>query len=64
MHESYQPVAGLLSEIIILTDFKRLLLVLAVDKPVCLCCALSGELIRRFAGLEQSFAGNLLNDVI
>jgi hypothetical protein len=34
MHESYQPVAGLLSKNIILTDFKKLLLVLAV------CCCL------------------------
>jgi hypothetical protein len=31
MHESYQPITGLLSEFIILTDFKPLLLVLAVD---------------------------------
>jgi hypothetical protein len=29
VHESYQPIAGLLSEFIILTDFKLLLLVLA-----------------------------------
>jgi len=35
MHESYQPVTGLLSELAILTVFKILLLVFATDKPVC-----------------------------
>jgi len=34
LHESYQPITGLLSESIILTDFKMLLLVLAADLRV------------------------------
>jgi hypothetical protein len=39
MHESYQPVAGLLSELAILTDFKVILLEFlarqAMSLPIC-----------------------------
>jgi hypothetical protein len=50
LHESYQPVAGLLSEITILTDFTLLLLVLATDKPVGRCSTLRKLFIRLVRG--------------